>query len=87
MKAWKVGDPEPAAPQFTAVDNTYAFGAVGVSASLFTNNISVPTPVDATFDDILFTPIPEPSSAILGIVAAALLCAFSIRGTSGCGGN
>jgi hypothetical protein len=87
MKAWKFGDPEPATPQFTAIDNTYAFGAAGVSASVFTNNIAVPTPVDATVDDIFFTPIPEPSSAMLGIVAAAVLWAFSTRGTSRQGGN
>jgi hypothetical protein len=77
MKAWKVGDPEPAAPQFTAVDNTYAAGLVGVTASVFTNNISVPTPVNATFDDLFFTPIPEPSSVILGIAAAVVICAVS----------
>jgi hypothetical protein len=77
MKAWKVGDPEPAAPQFTAVDNAYAFGALGVSASVFTNNISAPTQVDATIDDVYFMHIPEPSSVILGVVAAVVLCSFS----------
>jgi hypothetical protein len=87
MKAWKLGDPEPTAPQFTVIDNTYAVGAVGISASAFTNNISVPTPVDATFDDIFFTPIPEPASAILGIVAAAVLWAGSACGRSRHGGN
>jgi hypothetical protein len=77
MKAWKVGDPEPAAPQFTAVDNTYAFGTLGVSASVFTNNISAPTPVDATIDNVYFMQIPEPSSVILGVVAAVVLGTFS----------
>jgi hypothetical protein len=77
MKAWKVGDPEPALPQFTAVDNAYSAGLVGVTASVFTNNISVATPVNATFDDLLFTPIPEPSSVILGIAAAVVICTVS----------
>jgi hypothetical protein len=79
MKAWKLGDPEPAAPQFTAVDDTYATGVVGVTASVFTNNISVPTPVNTTFDDIYFTAIPEPSSAILGMMATILLCTRGVR--------
>jgi hypothetical protein len=87
MKAWKVGDPEPATPQYTAVDNAYSVGAVGVSASIFTNNISAPTPVDATFDDIFFTPVPEPLSAILGIVAAAILCTLSAHVRSDRGGR
>jgi hypothetical protein len=86
MKAWRVGDPEPATPQFTAVDNTYAFGALGVSASVFTNNIPVPTPVDATIDDVYFMHIPEPSSAILGVVAAVVLSTFSALVRSHLGG-
>jgi hypothetical protein len=57
MKAWKVGDPEPLAPQLTVVDSTYAAGGLGVFANLYTNNIPAPTPVDATFDNVFFTPI------------------------------
>ena len=33
MKAWKVGDPEPPAPQLTVVDSTYAAGGIGVAAT------------------------------------------------------
>jgi hypothetical protein len=79
MKAWKLGDPEPAVPQFTAIDDTYAAGVVGVTASVFTNNISVATPVNTTFDDIYFTPIPEPSSAALSIAASIFLCLCNAR--------
>jgi hypothetical protein len=79
MKAWKVGDPEPATPQFTATDNTYALGALGVSASVSTNNISAPTPVNATFDNLDFTPIPEPATVVLGAVALASLLGIAWR--------
>jgi hypothetical protein len=76
MKAWKVGDPEPPLPQLTVVDSTYAAGGLGIFANLYTNNISVPTLVDGTFDDVSFTPIPEPSSVTLGVVAIGMLSAF-----------
>jgi hypothetical protein len=76
MKAWKVGDPEPPEPQFIATDNTYAFGTLGVSASIFTNNIATPTPVNATIDNVSFTPIPEPESVVQCIVSVAVLCGF-----------
>jgi hypothetical protein len=75
LKAWKVGDPEPTTPQFTAIDNTYALGALGVSASVSTNNISAPTPVNATFDNVAFTPIPEPAAVFLVVAALASLFA------------
>jgi hypothetical protein len=79
MKAWKLGDPEPAAPHFTAIDDTYALGTVGITASVFTNNISVPTPVDATFDNVSFTLVPEPASSTLGVAAAGLIWAALTR--------
>jgi hypothetical protein len=57
MKAWKVGEPEPMAPQLVVTDNTYSSGVVGLSASISTNNIAEPTAVDATFDDVFFTEV------------------------------
>jgi WD40 repeat protein len=54
---WKVGDDRPKAPQLEIRDATYSSGAIGVSASVFTNNIRASMPVDATFDDIYFMPI------------------------------
>jgi hypothetical protein len=54
---WKVGDDRPTAPQLEIRDATYSSGAIGVSASVFTNNIRAAMPVDATFDDIYFMPI------------------------------
>ena len=77
MKAWKVGDPEPAAPQLTVVDGTHAAGGLGVFANLYTNNIAVPTPVNATFDNVSFTAIPEPSSVISALIAATMLTALA----------
>jgi hypothetical protein len=58
MKAWKASDAEPAAPQLTIRDDTYATGALGLVASVSTNNIAAPTFVDARFDDVLFSPNP-----------------------------
>jgi hypothetical protein len=68
---WKDGELRPATPQLVVQDSTYSSGFMGVSASVFTNNIAVPTPTDATFDDIFFMHIPEPATALLAIVAAA----------------
>ena len=57
MKAWKVGDTEPAQPQFTVTDGTYDAGVLGIISSISTNNIPEPTAVAGTFDDVTFTPI------------------------------
>jgi hypothetical protein len=75
MKIWKPGDPEPAAPQWTKVDSTYPTGVFGVGASHY--GPQPPSIVSATFDDIVFRPIPEPSSAALGHMG--LICLFAWR--------
>jgi hypothetical protein len=72
MKAWKLGDPEPGAPLLTATDDTYSAGVIAVTAAVSTNNIGVPTPVNATFDDIHFSAIPEPSSVVLAALGIAV---------------
>ena len=59
MKAWKVGDTEPDHPQLTVWDDIYSEGVLGLTASVANHNISVPTSVDATFDDVLFTPLQQ----------------------------
>jgi hypothetical protein len=67
---WKDGQERPAAPQLVIQDSTYASGLVGLSASVFTNNISEPMPTDVTFDDFHFAAIPEPPSVALSVVGA-----------------
>jgi hypothetical protein len=79
MKAWKVLDPEPLAPQLTVVDGTYSAGGLGVFANLYTNNIPVPTAVNATFDNVYFTAIPEPSSIQLALLVALILASMRYR--------
>jgi hypothetical protein len=80
---WKDGEVRPAAPQLVVQDSTYSSGLIGVSASVFTNNIAAPMPTDVTFDDFHFAAIPEPSSAALGLLAAgaavATLAAAAMR--------
>ena len=75
LRVWRDGQPEPGAPQLTAIDSTYSSGqfaiATGVSTSAAEPNIT-----STTFDDIYFT-IPEPSSLMLLSVAmlgAACAC-------------
>jgi hypothetical protein len=78
---WKDGQERPAAPQLVIQDSTYASGLVGLSASVFTNNISAAMPTDVTFDDFHFAAIPEPSSAALGLLAAgATVATFAAAG-------
>ena len=67
MKAWKPGQPEPAAPQWTGTDSVIASGLLGVG----TNHYSPQPPsiVSAAFDDIHFKSVPEPSSVALALLS------------------
>ena len=60
MKVWRVGTAEPPLPQLTVVDSTFTSGRIAVES-----NVAVPQPaqVNATFDDIYFTPISEAPDA------------------------
>lgn len=73
MKAWKAADPEPTSPQLTLVDSTIQNGLFGVGANEFAPLPHAPTVVSATFDDIYFTPVPEPATNSLAAVSGALL--------------
>ena len=72
---WKDGKGRPTAPQLVIQDSTYSSGLIGVSASVFTNNISAPMPTDATFDDFFFASIPERPSAAIGLLATGAAAA------------
>lgn len=60
MKVWRVGTPEPALPQLTVIDSTFATGRVGVEANLDPKYLET-TRVNATFDEITFKPLSEKS--------------------------
>ena len=58
MKVWRVGTPEPALPQLTVIDSTFTSGRIAVEAN---GLVGFPesAQVNATFDDLYFTPISE----------------------------
>ena len=67
-KVWRVGDAEPAEPQFNWVDpDPITSGMVGISSDKTTGN-TIYARGDATFDDIVFRPIPEPAACTLLLV-------------------
>ena len=60
-KAWRVGDPEPAA-QLTATDPTFTTGGLTIGAGIEHGD---PVGIGgAVFDDLIFT-VPEPSTSLL----------------------
>ena len=76
-KAWKVGTAEPASPQFSTVD----LSVLGPGQIALTND--VPTALifsalaDASFDNVEFIAIPEPSTLahfnLLGLLGVGFL--------------
>lgn len=57
MKAWPVGAPEPTAPQYVVTDPTPLLnGSIGL-ITWAASPVASPVPVNATFDDIYFTPV------------------------------
>ena len=59
MKVWRVGDPEPALPQLTIIDSTFATGRIGVETNISWPDYPDAAQVNATFDDITFKPLSE----------------------------
>lgn len=74
-KVWRVGDPEPAAPQFSWIDpDPIPSGMVGFASDKSAGN-TILARGDATFDDFAFTAIPEPTGLVLllaGLLAGGL---------------
>ena len=71
-KVWKVGDMEPALPQFDWFDpEPIPSGMIGISSDKALGN-TIPARANATFDDIVFISVPEPSTALLMFAAIAL---------------
>jgi hypothetical protein len=72
-KVWRVGDPEPAAPQFQMIDlDPIIGGQLGISSDRTIAN-KTDARGDGTFDDIVFFAVPEPASITLILVA---MCGF-----------
>jgi hypothetical protein len=57
MKVWRVGKPEPKLPQLTVVDSTFTGGLLALETNISWPDFPEPSQVNATFDDVYFTPI------------------------------
>jgi hypothetical protein len=76
LKAWRVGDPEPASPQLTA---TYDFTSTG--KLLLGTGVPSDGPGgigSVVFDDLVFL-VPEPSTVLLGGLGLLVLPALGRR--------
>ncbi len=82
LRAWPSGGPEPTEPQLSVVvPGSLGPGALGFAVS---NPLSATenATISATFDDVYFTPVPEPSglgSGVLGMMG--LLTLWQVRST------
>ena len=79
MKIWRDGGPVPTTPQLMEVDPTpLPDGQLGVASWVGTAHSSS-FPIDATFDDIWFTQIPEPATILLAIFGMTSVCCWRRR--------
>lgn len=66
LTAWQAGQDRPASPQITAIDDVFAFGGIALGGGGENGSIRGDGVVlNVTHDDFSFTPVPEPSSALL----------------------
>jgi len=87
LKFWAATDPEPSAPQLTALTTQHlvTLSGTGIGVGLYASEvISVPTefpgivtspPISGSFDNVSFSPIPEPTTAsllALGLLGLAM---------------
>lgn len=80
-KIWRAGEPEPEHPQLIVRNNELTTGRIGVDTF---HSASWPTSsqMSGSFDDIYFTPVPEPSCAALLLSAVfGYLVLFRQHGT------
>ncbi len=76
MTAWKLGEPKPLVPQWTYTDPTsLAGGAIGLITWHWALEQTPPGIVDVTYDDINFTPVPEPTCVLLAVIGVIALAA------------
>jgi hypothetical protein len=77
LKYWRPGDPEPAAPQLVAHNTAIPpFDPDFTTLYVAAWHLS-PTPriMSAAFDDLMFTPVPEPSAGSLALVGSLVVLA------------
>ena len=75
LKAWRVGTEEPINPQQTyELDNPFGIDTFGLVAWISTGWQS-PQRIDASYDDVSFRAVPEPSFPF-AIIAAGLCVAI-----------
>ncbi len=78
MKVWRDGDTPPETPQLIRTDeDPLPAGMVAITSYIDVRN--PPVRIDATFDDISFTPIPEPSTAVIEVFGLLGLAASRRR--------
>ncbi len=76
LKAWHVGEPEPAQPQLIFNDDTLTDGALGFCAG---KSDGVAGQVSATFSEVEFTAVPEPNALSTVGVGLAMLALSNRR--------
>ena len=82
MKVWREGESEPAEPQLVVFDDLLSDGQIALGSSVSPAQLSLPTRVDVTYDDILFRAVPEPAAnglLFLGIPVAVLIRRRPVR--------
>jgi hypothetical protein len=78
FKFWRDGETEPAAPQVVTSSSAFASGLLAIEANV-TGGLGRQGQLTATFDDIVFTTIPEPPTALLSAVFFAGIIAWQWR--------
>ena len=81
LKAWKAGDAEPAQPQLEITDSTHQLGTIGVTSAVQIDQIQTPVVLSSHYEDIYFTPVPEPSTLVLTMLALVGLLVYARRRT------
>ena len=67
MKVWRVGETPPETPQLMRTDaEPLAAGKIALISYIDVRN--QPVKIDASFDDISFTPVPEPAAGLLTLL-------------------
>ena len=86
MRVWREGEPEPEDPQLVVFDDLLSDGQIAFASSVSPTELSQPTRIDVTFDNLLFRAVPEPATSglmILGIPVAVFVIRHQQRNKIG----